>query len=56
MIASVIWAGIQYSSAGGNPEATSEAKARIQNAFIGLVFYLLIFAIIQYLVPGGLFR
>ncbi len=56
LAASIIWAGIQYSSSQGNPEATQAAKNRIQNAIIGLVFYLLIFAAIQFLVPGGLFN
>lgn len=56
LVASVIYAGIQYSSSGGSAEETSKAKNRIQNAIIGLVFYLLIFAFVQYLVPGGLFN
>lgn len=56
IVASIIYAGIQYTSSTGNPEATSKAKARILNAVIGLFFYFLIFALIQYLVPGGLFK
>ena len=56
LAASIIYAGIQYTASQGNPEKTSEAKNRIYNAIIALVFYLLIFAIIQYLVPGGLFN
>lgn len=55
VVASVIWAGIQYSSSQGNPEQTQQAKLRIQNAVIALVIYLFTFALIQYLVPGGLF-
>lgn len=55
LVASIIYAGIQYSSSEGSPEATQAAKKRIQNAIIGLVFYLFIFAFVQYLVPGGLF-
>lgn len=55
LVASIIYAGIQYSSSEGSPEATMAAKKRIQNAIIGLVFYLFIFAFVQYLVPGGLF-
>jgi hypothetical protein len=55
VVASIIYAGIQYSSSQGNPEATQAAKNRIQNALIGLVFYMFIFALVQFLVPGGLF-
>lgn len=55
LVGSIIWAGILYSSSQGNPEQTKAAKNRIQNAIIGLVLYMFIFAIVQYLVPGGLF-
>ena len=56
LVASIIYAGIQYASSTGNPDQTSAAKKRIQNAFVALIFYLLIFVMIQYLVPGGLFK
>lgn len=55
LVGSIIWAGIQYSSSQGNPEQTQAAKNRIQNAVVGLVLYMFIYALIQYLVPGGLF-
>lgn len=55
VVGSIIWAGIQYSSSQGNPEQTMQAKNRIQNSVIGLVLYIFIFALVQYLVPGGLF-
>lgn len=55
LVASIIYAGILYSSSEGNPEATQAAKKRVQNAVTALVFYMFIFALIQYLVPGGLF-
>lgn len=51
----IILSGIQYSASQGNAEATQQAKSRIQNVIIGLFIYLFAFAIIQYLVPGGLF-
>ena len=55
LVASIIYAGIQYASSGGNPEETSKAKGRILRAMVGLLFYLLISALAQFLVPGGLF-
>lgn len=55
VVISIIVAGIQYSASEGNPETTQRAKQRIQNAIIGLILYIFIFAIIQFLVPGGLF-
>jgi Type IV secretion system pilin len=56
LIGSMIWAGIQYSTSEGNPEATQSAKNRIRDTVIGLFIYLFAFALVQYLVPGGLFK
>jgi hypothetical protein len=51
--ASIIMAGIKYSTSEGNPEATMQAKKRIQNSLIALLVYIFAFAIVNYLVPGG---
>lgn len=56
VVGSIIYAGILYSSSQGNPEQTQAAKNRIQNSVIGLVVYIFSFALVQYLVPGGLFK
>jgi hypothetical protein len=53
---SLIIAGIQYSTAEGVPEATQKAKLRAQQALIGLVIYIFAFSLLQYLIPGGLFK
>ena len=55
LAASIVYAGIHYSMSSGNAEKTAEAKNRITNAIMALILYVLIFALIQYLVPGGLF-
>lgn len=55
LVASIVYAGIQYSAAEGNPEATQASKNRIRDAFIGLLVYIFAFTILQYLVPGGVF-
>lgn len=55
VVASIVYAGIQYSTSEGSAEKTQEAKARVRNAVIGLVFYIFSFALVQFLVPGGLF-
>lgn len=54
VVISIILAGIQYSTSEGNPEATMKAKRRIQASLIALVIYIFTFAIVNYLVPGGL--
>lgn len=56
VVGSIIVAGIQYSTSEGNPETTQAAKNRVRDAVIGLIIYLFAFALVQYLVPGGLFK
>lgn len=51
----IILAGIQYSASEGNPEATQNAKNKIRDAIIGLFIYLIAYAFVQFLVPGGIF-
>lgn len=52
----VILAGIQYSASEGNADKTQEAKNKIRDAIIGLFVYLISFALVQFLVPGGVFK
>lgn len=44
--------GIQYLTAGGNEEKTRKAKRRMFEIVIGLVVYVLIYAILQFLMPA----
>lgn len=55
IVLAIIVSGIQYSISEGNPEATQAAKSKIQSAVIALFIYLFTFALVQYLVPGGVF-
>lgn len=50
----IIVGGIQYSMAGGSPEAVSKAKQKIINALIALVVFIFIFAFLQWIIPGGI--
>lgn len=43
--------GIQYLTAGGNEEKTRKAKRRIFEIVIGLVAYVLIYALLSWLLP-----
>jgi uncharacterized membrane protein len=47
----LVIAGIQYITAGGSSDATKEAKDRIKAAITGLVLYVLMFAILQIILP-----
>ena len=51
----IILGGIQYAAAGDKAEAVSAAKKRIINGLIALVAFLLTFAFLQWLIPGGVF-
>lgn len=46
--------GVQYITAQDNPQAIQAAKKKIFNAIISLVLFIFAFAIINYLIPGGL--
>jgi hypothetical protein len=51
----VIVGGIQYSAAGADPNKIQAAKHKITNALLALLLFIFGFAIVQWLVPGGLF-
>jgi len=51
----LIVAGIQYSSAGNNPQQLSAAKGRIFNALLALLVFIFMYAFLQWIVPGGIF-
>lgn len=55
-VAGLVYGSIMYSSAGGNAERQKKARSILANVGIGLVLYALMFAVLNYLVPGGLFR
>jgi len=61
IVGSLIWGGIQYMTAGsdvgqqGKPSSLVAAKQRITNSLLALLLYLLTFALLQWLVPGGVF-
>ncbi len=55
VIGSIILAGIQYSASRGNPQSTEASIKRVTNSVIALFLYLFIFAIANFLVPGGMF-
>lgn len=54
LVITVIIAGIRYSLARGNPQETAAAKGMIEKVAISAILYLFAFAIINWLIPGGL--
>jgi|GEM_PF-2763363 len=52
---SLIMAGIQYTSASGDPQKVGAAKTRITNTLLAFFAYLFLYAFMNFLIPGGLF-
>lgn len=51
----IIYAGILYSSAGGNADMIAKAKKIIMNTVIGIVAFALMYLGLNWLIPGGIF-
>ena len=54
-IGGIVYGSILYASAGGGPEQVKKAKEIIVNVVIGLVAYALMYAFLNFIIPGGLF-
>lgn len=50
---SIIFAAIQYATAGGDAGKVSAAKQRILKAILLLVFFIFFYAFMRWLLPGG---
>ena len=55
VIGGIIYGAIMYTTSGGSPEQSKKAMGIIRNAFIALVMYFAMWALLNWLVPGGLF-
>src|SRR5206468_3901288 len=54
IIASLVYAGIQYSASAGDPNAHATAVKRIRANVVALLIFVFAYAIVNYLVPGEL--
>lgn len=50
----LIIGGVQYITSAGNSAAVASAKNRIVNAITGLILFVLMYAILNFAVPGGI--
>ena len=53
-VGGVVYGSILYTTAGGSAEQMKEAKHIIFNVVLGLVAYALMYAFLNYIIPGGL--
>ncbi len=56
VLVGIIYGAVMYASAGGNEAQTKKAIGIIRNAIIALILYFAMWAILQYLIPGGVFE
>jgi hypothetical protein len=56
VVAGIIIGAIQYTSSGGNPEQSKKAMSMIRNSVIALLMYFAMWALLNFLVPGGVFN
>ena len=55
-IGGIVSGSILYTSAGGSPEQVKKAMGIITNVVIGIIAYALMFSLLNFLIPGGLFN
>lgn len=51
----ILYGAVMYASAGGKEDQVKKAIGIIRNAIIALILYFAMYALLQYLIPGGLF-
>lgn len=56
VVIAIIIGGIQFSTSAGDPQKAAAGKKHIANALFGLLAYLLLYAFLQFIVPGGQFN
>lgn len=54
VVGGIVWGSIIYIHANGNSGKTQQGITLIVNSFIGLLLFIFMYAIMNYLVPGGL--
>ncbi len=55
-LAGIVYGSILYTSAGGSSEQIKKAKDIFMNVAIGVIAFALMFSVLNFLVPGGIFN
>ena len=55
VVGGIIYGAIMYTTSGGNQEQTKKSMGIIRNAIIALILYFAMWALLNWLIPGGLF-
>ncbi len=51
----IVLSGIQYITSAGNPDAAKAARGRLTNAILGLLLFILMVGILNFIIPGHIF-
>lgn len=54
VVIAIVYGAIEFVTSGGDPQRAAAGRKRIVNALIGLAAFLLLYAFLQFLLPGGL--
>jgi hypothetical protein len=54
-VGGIIFASIMYMTAGGSPDKTKKANIFLSNTILGIIVYAVMYAFLNYIIPGGLF-
>lgn len=55
-VGGLVWGGILYASAGDKADQVKQAITIITNVVIGLLLFVFLAAIVNFLIPGGVFQ
>ena len=55
-LAGLVYGAVLYTSSGGNPEQVKKARVVFTNVVIGVISFGLMFTLLNFLVPGGVFN
>lgn len=54
VVISIVVGGIQYASAEDDPQKVAKAKDRILNSLLGLLTFMLLYGLLEWIIPGGI--
>lgn len=54
-VGGIVYGSVLYTSAGNSPDQVKKAMDIIRNVVIGIIAYALMYSVINFLIPGGLF-
>jgi hypothetical protein len=54
-VGGIVYGSILYTSAGDNDSQVKQAKEVIRNVVIGVIAYIAMYALLEFIIPGGIF-